>query len=88
MDHWLGGRLSHCGKIMEPLVLHFADRDEYFRKAGRNATMEGTRGNASVACYNYDADHSLARVNGIHWQGRAATIANGRSAKALVKAMG
>ncbi len=84
----LDGLLGDVGRITKPLIVHIADRDEYFPEAGRKATAEGTRGNANVACYNYDADHAFARVNGIHWQGRAATIANGRSAEALVKALG
>ena len=84
----LDGLLADVGRITKPLLVHIADRDEYFPEAGRKATAEGTRGNANVVCYNYDADHAFARVNGIHWQGRAATIANGRSAEALVKALG
>ena len=35
-----------------------------------------------------NADHAFARVNGVHWDGRSATIANGRSAEALVAALG
>ena len=30
----------------------------------------------------------FARVNGVHWDARSATIANGRSAEALVAALG
>lgn len=84
----LDGLLGDVGRITKPLLVHIADRDEYFPEAGRKATIDGTRGNPNVTCYNYDADHAFARVNGIHWQGRAATIANGRSAEALVKALG
>jgi carboxymethylenebutenolidase len=47
-----------------------------------------TKGHKLVACYNYDADHAFARVGGIHWDGRCATIANGRSAEALARALG
>jgi carboxymethylenebutenolidase len=84
----LDGLLGDIGAVTRPLIVHIADRDEYFPEAGRKAVADGTRGHASIRCYNYDADHAFARVNGIHWQGRAATIANGRSAEALVAALG
>jgi len=84
----LDGLLGDVGKITRPLVVHIADRDEYFPEAGRKATAEGTKANPNVACYNYDADHAFARVNGIHWHGLSAAIANGRSAAALAKALG
>ena len=45
-------------------------------------------GHQMISTYNYPADHAFARVNGIHWQGRSAAIANGRSAEALVAALG
>lgn len=84
----LDGLLGDIGKVTKPLLVHIADRDEYFPEAGRKAVADGTRGNACIACYNYDADHAFARVNGIHWHGLSAAIANGRSAEALAKALG
>ena len=59
-----------------------------FPAEGRAKVVAATKGHKLVACYNYDADHAFARVGGIHWDGRCATIANGRSAEALVKALG
>ena len=32
--------------------------------------------------------HAFARIDGVHWDGRSAAIANGRSAEALVAALG
>jgi carboxymethylenebutenolidase len=84
----LDGLLEDLGKVTKPLVVHIADRDEYFPAEGRAKVVAATRGHPHIACYNYDADHAFARVNGIHWDGRCATIANGRSAEALVKALG
>jgi carboxymethylenebutenolidase len=47
------------------------------------------KGHARIAAYVYPgADHAFARVGGIHWDGRSATIANGRSAEVLVAAIG
>ena len=35
-------------------------------------------------CHDYpNADHAFARVNGVHWDGRSAAIANGCNAEAL-----
>lgn len=83
----LDGLLGDLGKVTRPLLVHIADRDEYFPAEGRAKVVAATKGHALIACYNYDADHAFARVGGIHWDGRCATIANGRSAEALAKAL-
>jgi carboxymethylenebutenolidase len=83
----LDGLLGDIGKVTKPLIVHIADRDEYFPEAGRKAVVEGTRGHPHIVCYNYDADHAFARVGGIHWHGLSAAIANGRSAEALARAL-
>jgi carboxymethylenebutenolidase len=47
------------------------------------------KGHRHIACHVYpNADHAFARVGGVHWDGRSAAIANGRSAEALVAALG
>jgi carboxymethylenebutenolidase len=85
----LDNLLPEIGKISKPLVLHVADQDEFFPPEGRAKLVEGVKGHSQIACYVYpDANHAFARVGGIHWNGRAATIANGRSAEALVAALG
>jgi carboxymethylenebutenolidase len=83
----LDGLLDDLPKVSRPLVVHIADRDEYFPADGRAKVAAAAKGHAHLACYNYDADHAFARVGGIHWDGRSATIANGRSAEALVRAL-
>ena len=85
----LDGLLPDIGKITKPLIVHIADKDEFFPPEGRAKVVAETKGNPQIRCYNYpNADHAFARVNGIHWDGRSATIANGRSAEALVAALG
>ncbi len=84
----LDGLMGYIGKVTKPLLVHIADRDEFFPEAGRKAVVEGAKANRQVVCYNYDADHAFARVNGTHWHGLSAAIANGRSAEALAKALG
>ena len=55
----------------------------------REWVVAAAKGHKLVASYVYPhADHAFARVNGVHWDGRSATIANGRSAEALVAALG
>ena len=84
----LDGLLGDIGKVTKPLLVHIADRDEFFPEAGRKAVVEGAKANRQVVCYTYDADHAFARVNGVHWHGLSAAIANGRSAEALARAIG
>jgi carboxymethylenebutenolidase len=85
----LDGLLGDLGKVTKPLLVHIADKDEYFPAEGRAKVVEATKGHPRIACHTYpNADHAFARVNGIHWDGRSAAIANGRSAEALVAALG
>jgi carboxymethylenebutenolidase len=85
----LNGLLGDLGKVTKPLLVHIADKDEFFPPEGRAAVVAATKGHAKAVSYVYpNADHAFARVNGVHWDGRAATIANGRSAEALVAALG
>jgi carboxymethylenebutenolidase len=83
----LDGLLDDLSKVTKPLVVHIADLDEFFPAEGRAKVASAVKGNPRIACYNYKADHAFARINGVHWNGRAASIANGRSAEALVKAL-
>ena len=80
--------LGDIHKITKPLLVHIADKDEFFPADARAKTVAGTQGHPQISCYNYDADHAFARVSGTHWHGLSATIANGRSAAALVAALG
>jgi carboxymethylenebutenolidase len=84
----LDGLLGDLASVNKPLLVHIADQDEFFPAEGRAKVTAATRGHAHIACYNYDANHAFARINGVHWDGRSATIANGRSAEALAKALG
>lgn len=85
----LDGLLGDIGKVAKPLLIHIADKDAFFPAEGRAAVVKATQGHPRIACYTYaDADHAFARVNGTHWDGRSAAIANGRSAEALAAALG
>jgi carboxymethylenebutenolidase len=76
-------------KVGRPLLLHVAEKDEFFPAEGRARLLAAAQGHDTIHAWTYpDADHAFARVGGTHWQGRAAAIANGRSAEALVQALG
>ena len=85
----LDNLLGDLDKVTKPLLVHIADKDEFFPAEGRAKVVAATQGNRLVRSYVYpNADHAFARVNGVHWDGRSAAIANGRSAEALVAALG
>ena len=76
-------------KVSKPLLLHIAEKDEFFPAEGRARLLAAAKGHPNIHAWTYpDADHAFARVGGTHWQGRAAAIANGRSTEALVEALG
>ena len=84
LDKFIGG----LGKVRAPLLVHIADQDEYFPPEGRAKVVEATKGHEHVHTYVYPgANHAFARVGGIHWDGRSACIANGRTAEALAAAL-
>jgi carboxymethylenebutenolidase len=84
----LDGLLDDLSKVTKPLIVHIADKDAFFPPEGRAAVVAATKGHKHAVSYVYPgADHAFARVNGTHWDGRSATIANGRSAEALVAAL-
>ena len=84
----LDGLLGDLDKVTKPLIVHIADQDEFFPAEGRAKTLAATKGHSNINCYNYNADHAFARVGGTHWHGLSATIANGRSAELLARALG
>jgi carboxymethylenebutenolidase len=85
----LDNLLPDLPKVAKPLLVHIADKDAFFPPEGRAAVVAAAQGHQFVHAYVYpNADHAFARVGGIHWDGRSAAIANGRSAEALVAALG
>jgi carboxymethylenebutenolidase len=85
LDELLGG----LANVKKPLIVHIADKDEYFPPEARAKLIAATKGHPQIRTYVYpNADHAFARVGGIHWDGRSAAIANGRSVEALVAALG
>ncbi|MBN9507974.1 MAG: dienelactone hydrolase family protein [Alphaproteobacteria bacterium] len=85
----LDSLLGDLGRVAKPLVVHIADEDKFFPAEGRAKVVAATKGHKLISTYVYPgADHAFARIGGMHGDARSATIANGRSAEALVAALG
>jgi carboxymethylenebutenolidase len=77
------------GNIKHKLLVHIAEQDEFANAEVRAAVLAGAQGKPEIETHVYPAvQHAFARVNGVHYDRRAATIANGRTAEALVAALG
>lgn len=79
--------LGALDKVSKPLLVHIAEQDEFFPAEGRAKLVQACEGHPQIRCFRYPAGHAFARVNGVHWHGLSATIANGRSAEALTQAL-
>lgn len=85
----LDNLLGDLGKVTKPLIVHIADKDEFFPPEGRARVVEAVKSHRQIGCDVYpNADHAFAGVGGVHWDGRSTAIANGRSAEALLAALG
>jgi carboxymethylenebutenolidase len=85
----LDGLIAELPNLSHKLVVHIAERDEYFPAQARTRLTDAVRGNNLVETYVYEgAQHAFARVGGVHWDTRSAWIANGRSAAALAEVLG
>jgi carboxymethylenebutenolidase len=75
--------------IKAPLLVHIAENDEFSKPEIVTAVQEGTKGKPLIHTHIYpEVMHAFARVNGVHYDARAATIANGRSAALLAEILG
>jgi carboxymethylenebutenolidase len=85
----LDGLLDETNGIRAPLLLHIAERDQFVPAAAQAKILAGLDGKPGVAAHVYPGvDHAFARMGGHSWDGRAATIANGRTAELLAEVLG
>jgi carboxymethylenebutenolidase len=83
------GLLDGKDRIHKPLLLHVAEKDRFVPEAARDAMQAALGGMGGVGLHVYPGvDHAFARMGGHSWDGRAATIANGRSAELLAATLG
>lgn len=78
--------LPEFEQIEAPLMLHIADQDEFFPAEGRAKLINGIEENEWIDAFIYpDVQHAFAREGGVHYDARAATIANGRTTELLAE---
>ncbi len=83
------GLLAELPAIRAPLLMHIAAGDKFVPPEAQAAIVAGVAANTAVAAHVYPAvEHAFARVDGVHFDARAATIANGRTAELLARVLG
>lgn len=76
-------------KVGHPLLMHIAENDRFVPKEAQGTVLAAVMPNPKVKAHVYPGvDHAFARVDGQHWDGRAAAIANGRTAAFLARWLG
>ena len=85
----LEGLVDDLSTLRAPLLLHIAELDAFVPPPSRARIVDSVSKTSLAHAHVYPgADHAFARPGGQNWQGRAATIANGRTAEALADALG
>ena len=80
----LDGLVPEFKNITAPLMVHIAENDEFSSSEVVEAVLDGAEESEWIDAFVYpDVQHAFARVNGVHFDARAATIANGRTAEIL-----
>ena len=84
----LDGLVPEFDKIHAPLLIHIAENDEFSSPEIVEAVLDGAEDAQYIDAYVYpNVQHAFARVNGVHFDARAATIANGRTAEILAEVL-
>ena len=81
--------LADVPKVRTPLLMHIAEQDKFVPPDAQAAITAAVAGNPAIAAHVYPGvDHAFARMGGHSWDGLSATIANGRTAELLQRALG
>jgi carboxymethylenebutenolidase len=82
----LDNLIGEFDNIAAPLMLHIAEKDEYVPPEVQDKVLDALEENEWVDAFIYpDVMHAFARPGGIHYDARAATIANGRTTELLAE---
>jgi len=74
--------LREAKNIKTPLIMHLGEDDEYIAKDAQKAIIAALAGNELSQVFTYPGcKHAFARHRGIHFDKRAAELANGRTAE-------
>jgi carboxymethylenebutenolidase len=85
----LDGLVPEFDNIEAPLLVHIAENDEFASPEIIEKVLDGAEDNAFIDAFIYpDVQHAFARVNGVHFDARAASIANGRTTEILAEILG
>jgi carboxymethylenebutenolidase len=77
------------GGVTRPFLAHIAELDKFVPKPAQGTVLAALAPNPVVEAHVYPGvEHAFARVGGQHWDGRAAAIANGRTAAFLARWLG
>jgi carboxymethylenebutenolidase len=72
--------------IAAPLMLHIAEKDEFVPTSVQETVLDALEDNEWVDAFIYpNVQHAFARPGGIHYDARAAIIANGRTTELLAE---
>lgn len=72
--------------ISAPLMLHIAENDEFVPPEMQEKVLDALEDNEWVDAFIYpNVMHAFARPGGVHYDARAATIANGRTTELLAE---
>jgi carboxymethylenebutenolidase len=83
------GMLDGVPRISRPLLMHIAEKDRFVPPEAQAKILAAVRGNPHVTAHVYPGvDHAFSRIGGHSWNGRAAAIANGRTAEFLAAHLG
>ena len=85
----LDGLAGDLRRVARPLLMHIAENDKFVPKEAQGAVLAAVLPTPQVEAHVYPGvDHAFARIDGQHWDGRAAAIANGRTAAFLARWLG
>ncbi len=85
----LDGLIPEFDHIKAPLLVHIAELDEFAPKEVTAKVIEAAETNGFIDPFVYPGvHHAFARIKGVHYDARAATIANGRTAEILTEILG
>ncbi len=84
----LEGLVGDAAKLRAPVLVHIAEHDKFVPPEAQAAISAGLAGHTQATVMIHPGvDHAFARLGGHSYDARAATIANGRSAELLVRAL-
>src|SRR5207248_2486746 len=82
-------RLDAAARITCPVVMHFAEKDQYVSPAAVEQVKRAFAGRPEVEIYVYPGvDHGFSRKTGAHYDKPAAGMAHSRSIALLRRVMG